>query len=459
MSLMERAESQAYKTVSQLIVKLLDGCSDSTLLQLTSLAKKLTADEEVLAAINAIERMLANPLDASHLLFRRVMNYLSYESKQNLFYALFNNAWFEGREKKRKINEELGFWPPFVLILSPTLNCNLRCKGCYTLGYGMKHELSYEIVDRILTECEELGIYLVTVLGGEPLTYPHLFRMIEEHPKLLFQVYTNGTMIDRSIAQQFRTDNAIVIISTEGYEVDTDTWRGKGVYGKVMKAFDLLREEQVIIGSSATITSRNVEVASGEPFVDFMIEKGSLIQMYFLYMPVNGRSDFSLLVTPEQRDLLRRRVFDYRKTKPLFFVDFWNDGPNVGGCIAGGRKYLHINAKGDIEPCVYTHIATHNIRTTTIREALTSELFRAIRARQPYSSNHLKPCMILDNPEVMRTIIREVEPYYTHPGADEVYSSCAPELDEYAHAYSKYIDKIWEEEYVQRESADPPVER
>lgn len=457
MNLMEKAESQAYKTVSHLIVKLLDSCSDSTLLQLTSLAKKLTADEEVLSAIRAIERMLANPLDSSRQLFKRVMNYLSYENKQNLFYALFNNAWFEGREKKRKIEEELGFWPPFVLILSPTLNCNLRCKGCYTLGYGMKHELPYEIVDRILTECEGLGIYLITVLGGEPLAYPHLFRMIEEHPKLLFQVYTNGTMIDRSIAQRFRADNVIVIISIEGHEGDTDAWRGKGVYNRIMEAFDLLTDEHVIVGSSATVTSRNIEVASGEPFVDFMIEKGSLIQMYFLYMPVNGRSDFSLLVTPEQRDLLRRRVIEYRKTKPLFFVDFWNDGPNVGGCIAGGRKYLHINAKGDIEPCVYTHIATHNIRNSSIREALASELFQAIRTRQPYSSNHLKPCMILDNPEVMRTIIRQVKPYYTHPGADEIYSLRACELDEYAQTYSEYIDKIWEEEYVQRKLTDPPT--
>ncbi len=53
-----------------------------------------------------------------------------------------------------------------------------------------------------------------------------------------------------------------------------------------------------------------------------MIELGSLIQMYFLYMPVNGQSDVSLLVTPEQRDHLRRKVKEFRETKPLFFVDF-----------------------------------------------------------------------------------------------------------------------------------------
>ena len=31
-------------------------------------------------------------------------------------------------------------------------------------------------------------------------------------------------------------------------------------------------------------------------------------------------------------------------------LDFQNDGEFVGGCIAGGRNYFHINANGDAEP-------------------------------------------------------------------------------------------------------------
>lgn len=46
-------------------------------------------------------------------------------------------------------------------------------------------------------------------------------------------------------------------------------------------------------------------------------------------------------------------VRSFRKTKPIFTMDFWNDGEFVDGCIAGGRCYLHINANGDIEPCAF----------------------------------------------------------------------------------------------------------
>ena len=454
MGVREAVESGASKKISQIIVKLLDTCSDGTLSQLTLLAEKLTDEEEVLAAIRGVRSMLGDPDHAIHKLFKRVSDYLPYESKIKLFRSFFNNAWFAGWQKKTKTLETNGFWPPFAMILSPTLNCNLRCKGCYTLGYGMRHELPYEIVDRVLKECEELGIFIVTILGGEPLVYPHLFRMLEEHPTITFQVYTNGTLVSREVAKRFRDLHTIVVISNEGYELDTDQWRGKGVYKKILKAFDLLTGERVIVGSSATVTSTNAEVVSSDEFVDRMIQLGSLLQMYFLYMPVNGQSDFSLLVTPEQRDHLRRKVAEFRRTKPLFFVDFWNDGPHVEGCIAAGRKYFHVNATGDIEPCVYAHMAVDNVRDTTLREALMSPLFRAIRARQPHNENHLRPCMIIDNPEIAREIIASVKPRFTHPGAEEVYTERAGELDEYARRYAKFIEPIWEREYLSEKGSE-----
>ena len=454
MSVREAVGSTASKKISQLIVKLLDTCSDETLSQLTILAERLTDEEEVLTAIRGIRTMLRNPDHGIHRLFKRVSEYLPHESKVRLFQSLFTNAWFAGWQKKKKILDKYGFWPPFVMILSPTLNCNLRCKGCYTLGYGMRHELPYEVVDRVLKECEELGIFIVTVLGGEPLVYPHLFRMIEEHPSITFQVYTNGTLVTREVAARFRKLNTIVVISNEGYEAETDQWRGKGVYKKILKAFEHLTDERVLVGSSATVTSKNAEVVASEEFVDKMIGLGSILQMYFLYMPVNGQSDFSLLVTPEQRNHLRRKVSEFRQTKPLFFVDFWNDGPHVEGCIAAGKKYFHVNAMGDIEPCVYAHMATQNVKDASLKDALTSPLFQAIRARQPHNENHLRPCMIIDNPEIAREIIRIAKPRFTHPGAEEIYTSRAQELDEYAQRYADFIEPVWEKEYMSGNGAD-----
>jgi MoaA/NifB/PqqE/SkfB family radical SAM enzyme len=248
--------------------------------------------------------------------------------------------------------------------------------------------------------------------------------------------------------------NVAVVLSIEGGEEQTDAWRGKGVYQKIMAAFGYLQHAGIIIGTSATVTRQNMAVVSSDEFIDRMIALGSFAQMYFLYIPVNGMADFSLMVTPEQRDLLRRRVIAIRNTKPLFALDFWNDGPYVGGCIAAGRRYFHINAKGDVEPCVYTHIASDNIRDTTLAEALNSKLFRDIRSRQPHNTNHLRPCMIIDNPHVMREVIEKNKPYFTHPGAEEIYTTRFPEMDAYARTYGCLADMIWEEEYLSEKDTD-----
>ena len=453
-----KIEGFATHQVISLILDLLGRSSDENLTRLTYLGEKLTSDEEVLSGIAGVRRLLQDPKHPAKHLFRRVLDYLPPQNSRILFETFFYRAWFLGGKKREQFEAEHGFWPPFVMILSPTLHCNLRCKGCYTLGYGTKPELPYELVKRVLAECQELGIHFITVLGGEPFVYPDLFRMIEEHPQIFFQVYTNGTLMSKEKARRLsELGNAMVVISIEGYEEETDRWRGKGVYKKIMKAFDYLREARILIGTSATVTRENAEVAASEPFVDFMMGKGSFAQMYFLYVPVNGQADFSLMVTPEQRNHLRKQIMYFRQTKEMFFLDFWNDGPHVNGCIAGGRRFFHLNAKGDVEPCVYTHIAVDNIRNTTLTKALDSPLFRSIRARQPHNPNHLRPCMIIDNPHVMRELIEETKPYFTHPGAEEIYTKKSHEMDAYAERFAQFADHVWQNEYTQ-EQAKPSIQ-
>ena len=439
--------------VSRMIVELLRRVSDERLVQLTYLGEKLTSDDELLSAIRGVRMMLQNPGHPAKKLFRGVLEYLPPRNRTIVFNTLFNNAWFIGNKKRDQFEKEHGFRPPFVMILSPTWHCNLRCSGCYTLGYQRHPGLPYDLVKRILKECTDLGLHFVTVLGGEPLMYPFLLQMIEEHPQIFFQVYTNGTLMTKEKAKRIRDlGNAMVVVSCEGYEEETDRWRGPGVFKKIMEAMDHLKDANVLFGSSATVTRNNVRVVSSEEWIDFLLKKGIIAQMYFLYLPVNGQGDINLMVTPEQRDYLRKQVMHFRRTKSLFVLDFWNDGPHVRGCIAGGRRYFHINANGDVEPCVYTHVAVHNIKDVSLAEALDSPLFRAIRKRQPHNENHLRPCMIIDNPHIYREIIDETKPYFTHHGAEEIVTKTKEDLDRYAAQFGILADKVWKEEYLKEPS-------
>ena len=64
------------------------------------------------------------------------------------------------------------------------------------------------------------------------------------------------------------------------------------------------------------------------------------------------------------------QVRKFRRTKPIFAMDFWNDGEYVDGCIAGGRYYFPINANGDVEPCAFIHYSTANIKNMSLLDAL-----------------------------------------------------------------------------------------
>jgi len=184
--------------------------------------------------------------------------------------------------------------------------------------------------------------------------------------------------------------------------------------------------------------------------MDLMIEKGAIYGWYFLYMPVDGDSDMSLMPTPEQRDKLRKATNRFRNEKPILMVDFWNDAPLTGGCINGGRNYLHINHKGDVEPCIFCHFATHNINECSLADALNGSFFAHLRAEQPFSYNTLRPCPLIDHPHIMREAINKTGAYPTHNGAEKVYTDpkITAELDKYAVEIKKYFNPIWEKEYA-----------
>jgi hypothetical protein len=151
-----------------------------------------------------------------------------------------------------------------------------------------------------------------------------------------------------------------------------------------------------------------------------------------------------LMPTPQQRIHRRRRLTELRLRVPLILVDFWNDGPLVGGCLAGDR-YLHINTRGDVEPCVSIHFSVDNIREKSLSEILNSEFFHAFRRRQPYSTNFFRPCMIIDHPHLLRQVVAQTGACPTHIGAETLLTECSGGLDRYAAAYGKLADELWKE--------------
>jgi len=344
-----------------------------------------------------------------------------------------------------RISKELGVHVPHVLLVDPTEACNLRCKGCWAGAYEV-HSLPFERLDRLFTEAQELGIRWIVLSGGEPFAYKRLLELVERHPDMVFMAYTNGTLIDDEVADRLaELGNFSPAISLEGFREATDARRGEGVFDKVMAAMDRLTERGVIHGASVTVTRHNVQELFSDEFIDLLIDKGCAYVWSFHYVPIGRDPDPSLMLTPEQRSWLVHRVRELRATKPIFIADFWNDGHAVGGCIAGGRQYLHINAKGDVEPCAFVHFATANILECSLVDALKSPLLAAFQARQPFNENHFAPCPIIDNPQALREMVAQSGAYPTHPGAETVLEGpIAEHLDQLSARWRAEADRLEE---------------
>ena len=336
---------------------------------------------------------------------------------------------------------------PWAILLDPTSACNLHCTGCWAAEYGNKLNLSYEEIDDIIRQGKDLGIYMYIYTGGEPLVRKKdLIKLCEKHDDCVFLTFTNGTLIDEAFADEMlRVGNLVPAISLEGFEGATDSRRGKGVYEHVLRAMRLLKEKRLPFGISACYTSQNYESISSEEFYDLMIEEGAYFVWFFHYMPVGNDADTALLPTPKQREGMYRKIRKYRAEKPLFAMDFQNDAEYVGGCIAGGRNYLHINANGDIDPCVFIHYSDSNIREKTLLEALQSPLFMQYHDNMPFNENMLKPCPMLENSGKIVEMVRAAKAHSTDLQSPESAEHLCEKTKQYAENWNPTAERLWEE--------------
>jgi MoaA/NifB/PqqE/SkfB family radical SAM enzyme len=366
--------------------------------------------------------------------------------RKSIFQSYIFNASLIGGATQEEMREKEQCNVPWAILLDPTSACNLKCKGCWASEYGNKLNLSLETIDSIIKQGKKLGVYFYIYTGGEPLVRKKdLIKICEMHPDCAFLSFTNGTLIDEEFCKEMlRVKNFVPAISLDGFEEANDARRGEGVYQKIKNAMALLKENKLPFGVSTCYTSQNVDDVSSEEYFDYIIDNGALFAWFFHYMPVGNDADVELLPRPEQREKMYHAIREFRNSKPLFTMDFQNDAEYVDGCIAGGRRYLHINAKGDVEPCVFIHYSNANIHEVSLLEALKSPLFMAYHEEQPFNDNMLRPCPMLENPEALRKMVKETGAESTDYQSVESVDHLCDKTTPYANRWKPKAEELWD---------------
>ena len=393
----------------------------------------------------AIRKAIEDPTDAHYPMVQHIINDTDPGVLKTAIMNFFVYGNLIGWDREEELREKYNCNIPWTILMDPTSACNLHCTGCWAAEYGHNLNLSYEELDDIIMQGKDMGVYFYIYTGGEPLMRKaDIIKLCEKHPDCEFLCFTNSTLIDEQFADDMlRVKNFIPAISLEGDEEATDSRRGEGTYKKVMAAIELLHRKKLLYGISSCYTSRNWDSISSEEYYDKLVELGCSFIWYFHYMPVGNDAAPELLPTPEQRSEVCRRIRYNRAHKAMFAMDFQNDAEYVGGCIAAGRRYMHISAKGDIDPCVFIHYSDSNIRTKSLLDAMRSPLFMAYHDGQPFNDNMLRPCPMLENPEKLRKIVAGTKARSTDPLSPEDVEHLCGKCDKYAENWAPTAEKLW----------------
>lgn len=378
--------------------------------------------------------------------------------KHKLIENLGLNVVWQGGQKRRQFaqNHDLEGVFPTLGVISLTWRCNINppCLGCYAGQYcRAKDALSTEDINWIIDEGKKMGTYFWVFTGGEPFIRKDILELFRQHPDCIFLVYTNGTLINDHVADSIaELGNVAPAISVEGFEAETDARRGVGIYQKAMAAMERLRQRGVVFGFSATAMRTNVDIYLRDDnlFFEDLLQKGCFFGWFFIFVPVGKDDNLELMLLPEQRDSLRRKMLEVRQKYPLFVADFWNNGELTGGCMSAGTLYFHVNADGNLEPCVFLHFAEDNViemrkEGRRLYEGFQSQLFRQLRKLNRCCKNPLGPCPIIDhNQHLVEAICFSPKCFATHEGAEAVVTIHSDGLQAMSREYyNLYARQAW----------------
>jgi MoaA/NifB/PqqE/SkfB family radical SAM enzyme len=326
---------------------------------------------------------------------------------------------FNRSERLQRANlESTGLVVPPFLILSVTHMCNLHCAGCFARLVGTLdprsrgEQMGIDGWRLVLAEAQELGVWGIIMAGGEPFMLDGLLNLCDEFPRLFFVIFSNGTAIrDVNYEQMKHLSNIAVVLSIEGDASMTDGRRGSGVHERVLGTLQRLNTMKIMTGISVTITKENHAYWIAPEHIDGLIKDGIRLAFFMEFIPSNP--EHPLMLSETQRAGFREKILEYRRTKRLILVHSPGDEELMGGCMSAGKGFVHVTPSGDLTPCPVSDIATHNLRRSSLREGLQSDLFKRIRETEHLLEVEGTPCALFAHPKEVDMLAKAVGAYHT----------------------------------------------
>lgn len=335
------------------------------------------------------------------------------DPRESAFMVKFAAASRKATKIRQKLAEG-GEHIPSFLIASITSSCNLHCAGCYsrfnkaTVDNKPVKQLSTDEWMAVFREAEELGVSFIMLAGGEPMLRWELIEKAGSMQNILFPIFTNGTYLNDSYLKLFdKCRNLIPVMSIEGGKEATDSRRGPGIYEKLISNMDLFHEKNLLFGASVTVTTENIREVTSPEFIETLASRGCKLVIFVEFVPVT--EDAAHLAPGDaEREYLQTAMSHLRDVYPdMILLAFPGDERADGGCMAAGRGFFHINSHGGAEPCPFSPYSDINVREKSLREAMQSRLFRALREGDFLDDDHVGGCVLYEKREQVEALLNQ----------------------------------------------------
>ncbi|MDX9786185.1 MAG: radical SAM protein [Desulfobacterales bacterium] len=411
--------------ISNELLGLISNLSNKNLLRAMGVFEKLSSIDWHRQGVSAVRALIETDHPGINAV-RRILKQANPKARSALLNNFILGSILLGYRRRLAFYNEHQVAPPGTLMISPTLRCNLKCYGCYADHHEHKHELTYEEVDAVVTDAAAAGTNFFLFLGGEPFIVPWLLDIVEKHSHNAFLIFTNGQLIDdQKVARLAQLGNAGIAIGVDGLQKETDERKGPGAFEKAMERMRALNKAGVLVGFSAMTSQKNFDVLHSEAFYDTMIENGAGYGWIPIAVPQGSAcQDPNLVPTQAEKARIPELIRKIKQKKELLLVDFLTDAYLTEGCGAG-RVMWHINANGDVEPCVLMPYAVDNIREKSFTEICKSDFLRHIRDISHRNCKNTQTCLMAYKPKEVLEVVSKFDARETSIGITKVLNELA----------------------------------
>ena len=328
----------------------------------------------------------------------RIMTGCSWRAQRNLLRFAWNGH-RAVRAFERRMKRGEPFFPAF-LMLSITNRCNLKCRGCWVSQTNPPYHLSLEQMQGIIDTAAKYKSRFFGILGGEPLFHPDLMTLFRNNPRAYFQLYTNGTMLDKKTAAELaKLGNVTALVSIEGLETESRRRRGRDdVFARSMAGLEAAVNAGLFTGVTASINKQNFDELVSREYLDFLVGKGVHYIWYFIYRPCGTDPEYENALDREHVLKLRQFLVEQRRTAKILILDAYWDADGRALCPGAMGLSHHIAPNGAVEFCPIMQAAGGFLDKTASNLESVFQQKTVLANLREFSSSQGRDCMVLHSP-------------------------------------------------------------